>query len=226
MIKICPSLMCADFSKLKDEITELENAGADMFHLDIMDGKFVPNFALGLEDVKAVSKLASIPLDVHLMVEEPENYIEKFLIYGCKILYVHLEACKHISRTLLKIKENKVEVGLALNPGTSIALIEEVLEYIDCILVMAVNPGFAGQKFIESTVNKVARLKELIDKKNYNIKIAVDGSINEKNINKLYNAGAEYFIVGTAGLFNNRSYAENIHKLKTSIFMPGRKIKT
>ncbi|OXT05732.1 ribulose-phosphate 3-epimerase [Thermoanaerobacterium thermosaccharolyticum] len=215
MIKICPSLMCADFTKLKDEILELERAGADMFHLDIMDGNFVPNFALGIEDVKAVSKIASIPYDIHLMIEEPERYVEKFSKYGCKIMYVHLETCKHISRTLLKIKERNVKAGLALNPGTPISFAEEVLSDVEYILIMAVNPGFAGQSFIESTVDKVSRLKDLIDKKGYDIKIAVDGCINEVTVKKLYNVGAEYFIAGTAGLFNkNGSYSENINRLK------------
>lgn len=219
MIKICPSLMCADFTKLKEEILELESAGADMFHLDIMDGNFVPNFALGLEDVKAVSKIASIPYDVHFMINEPERFIEKFAAYGCEIIYVHLEACKHISRTLLKIKESKAKVGVALNPGTPVSLIEEVLDDVDYVLLMAVNPGFAGQNFIESTVDKVIRLKKMIDKKGYDIKIAVDGGINEMNIPKLYSAGAEYFVAGTAGLFNkDGKYKENISKLKNSIF--------
>jgi len=218
LINICPSLMCADFTKLKEEITELEKAGADMFHIDIMDGKFVPNFALGLEDVKAIGRLATIPFDVHLMVEEPEIYIDKFSMYGCEIIFVHLEACKHISRTLLKINKRKIKVGLALNPGTPISLTEEVLGNVDYILIMAVNPGFAGQSFIESTVDKVRRLKDLVDKKGYDIKIAVDGCINEENVKKLSAAGAEYFIAGTAGLFNkNYTYVENVKRLKNCI---------
>jgi ribulose-phosphate 3-epimerase len=215
MINICPSLMCADFTKLAVEISELESAGADIFHIDVMDGNFVPNFAMGFEDIKAISKLASIPFDLHLMVSEPEKYIERFSATGAKIIYVHWEACVHIHRTIMKIKQAGKLAGVALNPGTPINVLDEIIADLDYILIMTVNPGFAGQSFIESSVDKVKRLKSMIDKLGLDIKIKVDGSMSKERINQLHDVGAEYFVVGTAGLFKDDfDYVKNIEILK------------
>lgn len=218
MVKICPSMMCADLTKLKEEVLALEEGGSDIFHMDIMDGKFVPNFALGLEDIKAIKKLSSIPIDVHLMVDEPDNYIEPFANAGCDIIYVHVEACTHIHRTLSKIKNFGKKVGVAINPDTPLSSLDEILLDIDYIMVMAVDPGFAGQKFIDSSVDKVKRLKAKIVEVKPEIKIAVDGSINTTTIPLLYNAGAEYFVAGTSGVFRDTfDYKKNIQILKDCV---------
>jgi ribulose-phosphate 3-epimerase len=218
LIKICPSLMCADFTKLKDEIQALEEAGSDIFHIDIMDGKFVPNFALGIEDIKAIKKLSNIPIDVHLMVDEPDFYIENFANAGCDIIYVHVEACTHIHRTISKIKKCGRKAGVAINPGTPLYMLDAILNDIDYVLVMAVDPGFAGQEFIDSTIDKVKELKMKILTVNPAVKITIDGSINKTNIPLLYNAGAEYFVVGTSGVFRDTfNYKKNIELLKASI---------
>lgn len=210
--------MCADFTKLKEEVLALEEGGADIFHIDIMDGKFVPNFALGLEDVKAIKKLSKIPIDVHLMVVEPDQYIETFANAGCDIIYVHIEACTHIHRTLAKIKAFNKKVGVAINPGTSLHSLDSILSDVDYVLIMAVDPGFAGQQFIDATIAKVKLLKAKIDEIKPDIKIAIDGSINKNNIPLLHRAGAEYFVVGTSGVFRDTyNYKENIAILKASI---------
>lgn len=220
LIKICPSMMCADFSNLKEEVEKLELAGADMFHIDVMDGKYVPNFALGPQDIKALKSLATIPLDVHLMIENPEKYIELFAKLGCDIIYVHPESTTHIHRTLLQIKAAGKKAGVALNPGTSLAVLDEILNDLNYIMLMAVNPGFAGQDFIPETIDKAKRLKRDILKNNKykDIKIAIDGSISTKNIPLLFDAGAELFVAGTSGLFKNgQTYKESIDELKKSI---------
>jgi ribulose-phosphate 3-epimerase len=218
LIGICPSLMCADFTKLKEEIKALEEAGSDMLHVDVMDGKFVPNFALGLEDIKAIKKLSNIPVDVHLMVEEPDNYIETFANSGADIIYVHVEACTHIHRTLMKIKKCGKKVGVAINPGTPLSSLDEILSEIDYIMVMSVNPGFAGQSFIDSSIDKVRRIKEKISAVKPEIKIAVDGSINKTNIPLLNKAGVEYFVCGTSGVFRDDfDYKKNIRILRECI---------
>lgn len=216
MAKLCPSLMCADFSHLAQEIQDLEAAGADMFHIDIMDGNFVPNFSMGIEDVKAVKKIATIPFDAHLAITNPDVYIEKFAQLGCQIIYIHAETTQHLHRSLMKIRETGVKVGVALNPGTPIYVLEDVLSLVDVILIMSVNTGFAGQKFIPEAYNRAKRLFSMIHEKNYQTKLAIDGAINEDVITVLKHE-IEYFILGTAGLFrNDRTYKQSINILKTS----------
>lgn len=200
MAKFCPSMMCVDFTHLAEQIDMLENAGADMFHLDIMDGNFVPNFALGLEDVKAIARLAHIPYDVHLMLSNPDPFINTFAELGCEIIYVHAEAPRHLHRTLMNIRKAGAKAGVVLNPGTSVSILEEILDVTDVVLVMSVNPGYAGQQFITGTYDKIVRISDLIRQKNASAQIAIDGAISPDVVKKL--AGTvEYFVLGTAGLF-------------------------
>lgn len=218
VVNICPSLMCADFSNLEKEINRLQRAGADVFHIDVMDGRYVPNFAMGLEDIKAVKRLSSIPVDVHLMIEEPEHHIKLFAGLGCDIVYVHMEATRHIHKAVYEIRNSGMKAGVVLNPGTYLEVVNEILNDVDFIMLMAVNPGFAGQSFIPETVGKVARLKEKISNTQRDIKIAIDGCINTHTVPLLHEAGAEYFIAGTAGLFKKPfDYAANIKALKESV---------
>lgn len=215
MIKVCPSIMCADFTNLESEVSRLEKAGADMFHVDIMDGKFVPNFAMGIEDVKAVAKLSHIPLDVHLMIENPENYISVFTSLGCDPVFVHAESTVHIHRALQQIKNAGKRAGIVVNPGTGLDFLEDLFSLTDFILVMAVDPGFAGQKFISETPERVRRIKEKIISHKKGTKIMVDGSINTQTMPLLYEAGSEYFVAGTSGLFSPPyDYTEKIKELK------------
>ena len=214
MSKFCPSLMCVDFSKLEAELNSLEEAGVDMFHIDVMDGNFVPNFALGIEDIKAVSKLSKIPYDVHLMVTNPTPYIEKFAQLGCDIIYVHVETLMHVHRTLNQIKSTGKKVGVAINPGTPLVVLEDVLDLIDVVLIMSVNPGFAGQPFIANSIDRIKRLNSMIKDRNLNTTIAIDGAISPDIIKQL-SPYVEYFILGTAGLFNkDKSYKQTINELR------------
>ncbi|GAQ24784.1 MULTISPECIES: ribulose-phosphate 3-epimerase [Tepidanaerobacter] len=218
-IEISSSLMCADLLNLESEILKLEKAGTDMFHMDIMDGHFVNNLALSIDLLKAIRSVSTTPLEAHLMVENPLNYIEKAKKAGADIISVHLESTPHIHKALKEIRECNMKAGIAINPGTSHLLIEPLLEETDFILTMAVNPGFAGQEFIKSTVNKVYKINEML-KENHltNIKIEVDGNINSETIPPLYNAGARIFVGGTSGIFfGDRNYERNIENLKNSI---------
>lgn len=218
-IEISSSLMCADLLNLESEILKLEKAGTDMFHMDIMDGHFVNNLALSIDLLKAIRSVSTTPLEAHLMVENPLNYIEKAKKAGADIISVHLESTPHIHKALKEIRECNMKAGIAINPGTSYLLIEPLLEETDFILTMAVNPGFAGQEFIKSTVNKVYKINEML-KENHltNIKIEVDGNINSETIPPLYNAGARIFVGGTSGIFfGDRNYERNIENLKNSI---------
>lgn len=214
MAKFCPSLMCIDFARLPEELKMLEEAGADMFHIDVMDGNFVPNFALGTEDIKAVRKLSTIPYDVHLMVTNPTPYIEKFADLGCEIIYVHVETSDHIHRTLTQIKATGKKVGLAINPGTPLAMLEEVIDLVDVVLIMSVNPGFAGQPFIPQSIDKIKRLYQLIKDKGLTTTIAIDGAISPEIVKTLA-PYVEYFVLGTAGLFRkDKTYRQAIDDLR------------
>lgn len=213
-IQFCPSLMCVDFSRLAQEITALESAGAAMFHIDVMDGHFVPNFALGPEDIKAVAKLATIPYDVHLMVTDPDAYIEKFAGLGCNIIYVHAEAPIHLHRTLTAIRKLGVKAGVAVNPGTPLSCLEEVLDVTDVVLIMSVNPGFAGQPFIHSAMDKTRRCRELLMRHGSAAQIAVDGAISPDVVAQLA-ADVDMYILGTAGLFRgDKTYAQAMQILR------------
>ncbi|EEZ85904.1 conserved hypothetical protein [Vibrio harveyi 1DA3] len=214
MAKFCPSMMCVDFSKLASELKELEKANVDMLHIDVMDGHFVPNFALGPEDIKAIRNLTDIEYDVHLMLSDPDQFIDLFAALGPKLMYIHAEAPPHLHRSLGNIQAKGIKSGLAINPGTPLSAIEDVLDVTDVILVMSVNPGFAGQAFIPNAYNRIERIIEMIEAKGTSTKIAIDGAISPEVIERLSDK-VEYFILGTAGLFGKpKSYADTMQDLR------------
>ena len=210
---IAPSLLAADFSNLKAECEMINNSEADWFHLDIMDGMFVPNISFGMPVIEAINKHTLKPLDVHLMIENPDRYIKDFKAVGANILTVHYEACTHLHRTLQAIKAEGMKTGVALNPHTSIDLLEPLLEDIDLVCLMSVNPGFGGQSFIESTYRKVSKLKELITKYNLETKIEIDGGVSSKNAKTLLECGADVLVAGSF-VFKSENPAQTIKELK------------
>ncbi len=211
MVLIAPSILSADFAHLEDEIKALEKAGADMIHLDVMDGHFVPNLTFGATIVKAVRKCTKLPLDVHLMVENPENMIEWFKNAGADILTVHAEATTHLDGILEKIKSCGIKAGVALNPSTDEDVLKYVLDKTDLIMVMTVNPGFGGQTFIDTCLDKIARIKKMI--KGRKILIEVDGGINPMTAEESIGAGADILVAGTA-IFKGGNYKKNIESLR------------
>ena len=195
--QIAPSILAADFANLQKEVEMLNASAADYIHVDIMDGVFVPNISFGIPVTEAIHRHATKPLDVHLMIVNPELYVEDFVKAGASIVTVHLEACTHLHRTLQEIKRLGVAAGVALNPHTPIELLTEVLEEVDLVCVMSVNPGFGGQKFIEHSYAKVANLKNLILKKGVKTQIEVDGGVSEQNAKRLVEAGADILVAGS-----------------------------
>lgn len=211
---ICPSLMCANFDNLKEEIINLDNAGTDIFHIDIMDGKFVPNFGMGIQDIQSIRKNTEKPIDAHLMIMNPGDYIDLFVNLGVDIIYIHPEADLHPARTLAKIKESGKIAGLAINPGTSLETVKPLLHLTDYLMVMTVNPGFAGQKYLDYVDDKIKEIIEIKDQ--YNLKIFVDGAIAPDKVENLSKIGVEGFVLGTSSLFGKeRSYDEIIKELKS-----------
>lgn len=210
---LCPSIMCANFSNLEREIKALDNAGVDIFHIDIMDGLFVPNFAMGLQDFEYIRSMTDKLIDVHLMIKNPGRYVEMFADKGADIIYIHPESENNVARTLEKIKVKEKKAGIALNPGTSVSSIKELLNIADYVMVMTVNPGFSGQNFLNYTISKIEELSKLSEK--YNFKLMVDGAISPQKINSLSKIGVNGFILGTSSLFNKEeSYSEIIKKLR------------
>lgn len=210
---VSPSLLSADFLHLSKDIEMVNRSQADWFHLDIMDGVFVPNISYGLPVVSQIKKIATKPLDVHLMIVQPERYVEAFHKAGADILTVHYETCTHLHRTIQQIKSQGMKAGVSLNPHTPVSLLEDVIEDIDVVLLMSVNPGFGGQSFIEQTINKVDKLKKLIMESNSNTLIEIDGGVNFETGKRLVNAGADALVAGSF-VFNSPDPEANIKGLK------------
>ena len=210
---VAPSLLAADFTRLAEEINMINDSQADWLHLDVMDGQFVPNISFGMSIIKQVSKICAKPLDVHLMIERPEQYIESFRDAGADIITIHYEACKHLHRVIHQIKNTGAKAGVALNPHTSVQLLEDVLEDLDMVLIMSVNPGFGGQKFIYNTIPKVRRLKDMITVKNVDVRIEIDGGVGLHNAESILQAGADVLVAGSS-VFKADQPVEVIERLK------------
>lgn len=214
--KIAPSLLSADFLNLKRDIEMVNNSEADWFHCDVMDGSFVPNISFGFPIIKQISKIAKKPLDVHLMIVNPDKYISQVKDAGAYMMNLHYEACVHLHRTVAAIHNAGMKAGVTLNPHTPVSLLEDILQDVDMVLLMSVNPGFGGQKFIEHSLSKVSKLKEMILKRNLNTLIEVDGGINLETGKQLIDAGADVLVAGNA-VFADPNPAEMIHKLKSIV---------
>lgn len=197
MIRIAPSILSADFSRLGEEVKAAEEAGAHMIHVDVMDGHFVPNITIGSAVLKSISKVTKLPLDVHLMIEDPDRYLGDFAEAGADILTVHYEVCRHLHRTIQRTKELGVKAGVTLNPATPIWNLENILPDVDMVLVMSVNPGFGGQEFIPRSLVKIRELAEMRSRYNGNFRIAVDGGVDLENVGEIVRAGADILIAGT-----------------------------
>jgi len=212
MIKIAPSILSADFSNLKKEINAVEKF-ADLIHVDVMDGHFVPNITVGPLVVRALEKISKLPLDVHLMIENPDKYIEAFARAGSKWITIHQETCNHIHRTIQSIKKLKIKAGVALNPATPVNTLTHILPDLDLILIMSVNPGFGGQKFISNTLKKIEKLKNIISKENYRCLISVDGGVKLENAKKIAQTGADILVAGSE-IFDSKDPAKRIMMLR------------
>jgi ribulose-phosphate 3-epimerase len=218
VIKIAPSILSADFNKLGAEVVSVEEAGGDLVHIDIMDGHFVPNLTIGPMLVKAIRKQSQLPFDVHLMISRPDEYLDKFINAGSDILSVHPETCTHLHRTITYIKEKNVKAGVALNPSTPISDIEPILEDLDMIVIMTVNPGFPAQKFIKSMLPKIQQTRKLVDEGGYKIEIEVDGGINIDTVALVADAGADILVAGNAAFHGpGGNLTENIKLLKDTV---------
>ncbi len=214
--KIAPSILSADFALLGEELKKIEDAGADLIHIDVMDGHFVPNITVGPFVVEAVKKATSLPLDVHLMIERPEDYISAFACAGADIITVHVEACTHLHRTIQQIKEAGKKAGVSLNPSTPLVMADCILEDIDLLLIMSVNPGFSGQKFIPSALEKIREARRMLDKIGSKAYLEVDGGIKLDNIAEVASAGADMFVSGS-GVFGTQDYKKTIEEMKKRI---------
>jgi ribulose-phosphate 3-epimerase len=213
-IMIAPSLLACDFTRLADEIRAVEKAGADMLHIDVMDGRFVPNITIGQPVVRAIRKITRLPLDVHLMIVEPMEHIKSFIDAGADIITIHLEACNHLHKATAMIKDAGKKAGISLNPATPVVMLKDIMEELYLVLIMTVNPGFGGQKFISSTLKKIKELDGLKHELNPSVKIEVDGGINEKNAESVVKAGADIIVAGTA-IFGSKNYKSSIADMRS-----------
>jgi len=213
---IAPSILSADFSKLGDEIKAVEAAGANWIHADVMDGHFVPNITIGPLVVEAVKRVTDLPIDVHLMIENPDNYISAFAEAGASYISVQVETCIHLNRTVQLIKDCGAQAGVVLNPATSLSSLEWVLEEVDYVLIMSVNPGFGGQSFISGSLDKIKALRQQIQDRGLSVIIEVDGGVNEKTIAEIASAGADVFVAGSA-IFGSKDYQKTIQSFRQKI---------
>jgi ribulose-phosphate 3-epimerase len=213
MIKIAPSILSANFAFLGEEIRDVEQGGADYIHVDVMDGHFVPNITIGPLIVEAIRPVTKLPLDVHLMIEQPDRYIPAFAKAGADLLSVHVEACPHLHRTIHLIKEHGVKAGVVLNPHTPVEMIQHIIEDVDVVLLMTVNPGFGGQKFIPSVLPKIRQVAQFVKERNLSVEIEVDGGINAETARLCVEAGANVLVAGSA-IYNKRDRAAAIRALR------------
>lgn len=209
MIKIAPSILSANFARLGDDIKDVERGGADYIHVDVMDGHFVPNITIGPLIVEAIRPITKLPLDVHLMIENPDQYIEAFAKAGADIITVHVEACTHLHRIIQQIKAQGVKAGVVLNPHTPVSMIQHVLEEIDLVLLMTVNPGFGGQSFIHSVIPKIKQVASMIEERKLQVEIEVDGGVNSETAKLCIEAGANVLVAGSA-IYNQQDRGEAI----------------
>ncbi len=214
MIKIAPSILSADFSRLGEEVRAVERGGADYIHVDVMDGHFVPNITIGPLVVEAVRKVTPLPLDVHLMISHPDRYIPEFVRAGADILTVHWEASPHLHRTVQLIRSLGKKAGVSINPATPVSVLETILDEVDLVLVMTVNPGFGGQSFIPSGLGKIEALRREIDRRGLSVELEVDGGVKTDNIGRIAAAGADAFVAGSA-VFGTSDYAATIAQLRS-----------
>jgi ribulose-phosphate 3-epimerase len=213
MVEIAPSILSADFMRLGEEIAAAERGGARVIHVDVMDGHFVPNLTVGVPVVKSIARATRLPIDAHLMITEPGRYAEQFVEAGAAMVSVHVEVDPHLHRTLMSIKSKNALAGVVINPTTPLVALEEALPYADYVLVMSVNPGFGGQKFIKSSLDKVRRLKRMIDERGLKTRIEIDGGIDRTNIAEVVAAGAEIIVAGSA-VFGHSDPAQSVRELR------------
>jgi ribulose-phosphate 3-epimerase len=214
-VLIAPSILAADFVRLADEIAAVEQAGADLLHIDVMDGHFVPNLTIGPPVIESIKKVAKVPLDVHLMITNADTFIPEFVAAGADYITVHVEACPHLHRTIQSIKERGVKAGVTLNPATPVSLLQEILADVDLVLIMSVNPGFGGQKFIPSVLKKIAAIREMLDRLQSRALLEVDGGVKPDNAAQIIAAGANVLVAGSA-IFASRDYAGTIAALRAA----------
>ncbi|MGC9518293.1 MAG: ribulose-phosphate 3-epimerase [Desulfuromonadaceae bacterium] len=216
MVKISPSILSADFARLGEEVQAVEQGGADYIHVDVMDGHFVPNITIGAPVVKALRPVTTLPLDVHLMIENPDTYIPDFAAAGADIITVHQEAVPHLHRTVQLIKSHGKRAGVSLNPATPVETLDLILAEVDMVLLMTVNPGFGGQRFIPFTLEKIARMRAMIERSGRDIEIEVDGGVKASNIAEIVKAGADVLVAGSA-VFSGGDYARNLAQLRSAL---------